>query len=248
MGALTHNHRDLSGITAVILAGGKGTRLQSVLQGGQKVVAPVAGKPFLAHLLAQLEASGVRKCVLCVGFQAQEVRESLGDSFGQIGLTYATEDQPLGTAGALRNALPHIDSDVALVLNGDSHCPCDFAALLAARESHDAAGAILLTHVEDASPYGAVETNDAGHIIAFHEKGQSGPGWVNAGIYALKRDFIQSIPENETVSIETRTFPGAVRKGLCIIGYQTNESLLDIGVPERYAEAGARFGMKVEGR
>ncbi|MGB9105690.1 MAG: HAD-IIIA family hydrolase, partial [Terriglobales bacterium] len=115
-------------MTAAVLAGGLGKRLQSVISDRPKVLAPVAGRPFLAYLLEQLVQAGAGKAVICTGHLAEQVRATFGGSFGPMPLIYSQEQQPLGTAGALRQALPLLDSDPVLVLNGDSYCDVDIAA------------------------------------------------------------------------------------------------------------------------
>src|SRR5207249_4136291 len=110
----------MNGITAAILAGGLGTRLRSVVADRPKVLATVAGRPFLSHLLEQLEASGIRETILLVGFGAGQVRSAFGTRFGDMALSYSVEPEPLGTGGALRNALGHFACDDVLLLNGDS--------------------------------------------------------------------------------------------------------------------------------
>jgi len=227
-------------LTAAILAGGLGTRLRPVLFDGPKVLVAVNGRPFLAYLLDQLSDAGVRRVVLCTGYRGEQVREAFGERYGDLELAYSQESEPLGTAGALRLALPLLDTDPVLVLNGDSYCEADLGDFLAWHLAHGSAGSLLLTWVEDASRYGTVDVGDSGIILAFREKaGLAIPGWINAGVYLLSRRLLGSILAGGAGSIERDVFPVWVGQGLK--GYQARVSFMDIGTPESYAQAEAFF-------
>ncbi|MEK9148068.1 MAG: sugar phosphate nucleotidyltransferase, partial [Patescibacteria group bacterium] len=115
----------LSGITAAILAGGLGTRLRSVLADKPKVLAEIYGRPFLSYLLDQLNDAGVRRVVLLIGYRGDEIRNVFGDYYKNLKIRYSEESSPLGTGGAVRLALPILDSDPAFIMNGDSFCDAD---------------------------------------------------------------------------------------------------------------------------
>jgi len=226
----------LSEMTAAVLAGGAGERLRSAVADRPKVLAEVAGRPFLAILLDQLLAAGVRRAVLCTGYLADQVRAAFGDAYGDLALAYSRETAPLGTGGALRQALPLLNSDPALVLNGDSYCQADLLGLAAWHAAHDAAGTLLLTKVPDTTRYGRVEVDADGRVLRFDEKGASaGPGWVNAGVYVLGRALLASIPAGKATSLERETFPAWTGRGLR--GWQGGGRFLDIGTPQAYASA-----------
>ena len=145
-------------LPALILAGGLGTRLRSVLPECPKVLAPVLGRPFLSFLLDQLETAGVREVVLCTGHRAELVLQSFGARYGEISLRYSVETQPLGTAGAIRQAIEQIKAERVLVLNGDSftHTPLvDFHRWHLARES-SFPGSLMLSWADDPSRFGTV--------------------------------------------------------------------------------------------
>jgi NDP-sugar pyrophosphorylase family protein len=185
----------LQDITALILAGGLGTRLRSVVADRPKVLVPVHGRPFLAFLLDQLAAAGLRHAVLCTGFRAELVREELGLRWGPLELEYSAEESPLGTGGALRRALPLARSEVVLALNGDSYCDADLPGFFAAHDTSRSAGTLLLTEVADTSRYGRVECNRDGRVLAFSEKQSAGGrGWINAGVYLLNARLACSSP------------------------------------------------------
>src|SRR5215831_6990757 len=226
--------------TAVILVGGLGTRLRPVVADRPKVLALVHGRPFLAYVLDQLVVAGVQRVVLCTGYLGEQVQAVFGRQYGSLALVYAHEPAPLGTAGALRHALPLIDSDPVLVLNGDSYCDVNLTAFLAWHRARRSWGSLVLTHVQETGRYGHVQVDDAGAVVSFAEKGSAllgsalTTGWINAGIYLLSHALFNSIPTTEPVSIERELFPAWVGRGL--YGYQGGGRFLDIGTPEAYEE------------
>ena len=231
----------LAGVDAVILAGGKGKRLRSVVADRPKVLAEVAGKPFICYLLDYLGTSGIRRAVLCTGFMADLVSDTLGDSYNGIELKYSREDEPMDTAGAVRLALPKIQSDPALVLNGDSFYRADMHGFHAFYTRNDAKGTLMLAEVEDVQRYGSVRIDESGRIVAFEEKlANTGRGLVSAGIYLLSRDLLESIPDGGPASFEREVFPSWVNHGL--FGFPNKGMFLDIGTPESFLSAQAFFG------
>jgi NDP-sugar pyrophosphorylase family protein len=225
-------------LPALILAGGLGTRLRGVLPDLPKLLAPVNGRPFLRYLLHSLENAGVREVVLCTGHRAEQIRAEFDRCPTSITLKFSHETQPLGTGGAVRQALKIIDADSFLVLNGDSYIDCDLQPFIAWHQQHGLPGSLLLTHVEDASRFGTVETDEGGVIQAFREKeGQHLPGWINAGVYLLARRLLEPLAEGQPYSIEKDLFPQWLQHGLG--GYRVQAAFLDIGTPESLAQAPA---------
>ena len=234
---------DLAGVTAAILAGGLGTRLSAVVADRPKVLAPVAGRPFLAYLLGQLARAGLTQVVLCTGYLGEQVQAALGETFQGLKLTYSKEPTPLGTGGALWLALPHFKSETVLVLNGDSYCEVDLRALWAWHAARGAQGTLVLAKKRHTARYGRVEAAPDDSIKNFVEKGgQGGPGWINAGIYLLSRLLLQTVPANRLVSLEQEMFPAWVGRGL--FGYKTGGRFLDIGTPRAYGRAPGFFAPK----
>ncbi len=225
----------LSEITAVILAGGRGTRLRPVLPHQPKVMAEFHGRPFLVYLLDQLVAGGVREVVLCTGYRGDEIGTKLGDTYGPLHLRYSHEDEPLGTGGALRLALPWLHSDPVMVMNGDSWIDADFQSYLAWFLGRPAAAALLLMAVDDTTRFGRVEVAADGAIMSFKEKGVPGPGWINAGVYFLKKSVLELMPPRRFLSLEQDLLPTLVGQGL--YGHRVAGKFIDIGTPESYAEA-----------
>jgi NDP-sugar pyrophosphorylase family protein len=227
-------------IPALILAGGMGTRLRGVLDDRPKVLAPIAGRPFLSYLLDQLEAAGIRRAVLCSGYRAEQLEVALGGRHGRLELSYSREPEPLGTGGALRLALPRVAGDLVLALNGDSYLDCPLREFIAWHRQHGFAGSILLTRVADAGRFGTVAAAPGGAIQSFHEKrGVPEPGWINSGIYLLSRRLVEALPQGKAVSLEREAFPLWLAQGLG--GYQHEAAFLDIGTPESLAQAEAFF-------
>jgi len=230
---------------AAILAGGLGTRLRAVLDDRPKVMAPVAGRPFISHLLDQLADSGMERVVLCTGYLAAMIRDELGESYRGMELLYSVEESPLGTGGALRLAAGLVSGERLLVLNGDSYCDCRLADLVAAHSASGAYAAMALARVEDVARFGAVLTGAGSLVQRFSEKGgQSGPGWINAGIYLLPMELIRGMAADRQVSLERELFPEAVARGL--YGHRCTGLFIDIGVPEEYRRSQSIFAARRE--
>jgi NDP-sugar pyrophosphorylase family protein len=232
--------QDLGTVTAAILVGGLGTRLRSVVAGRPKVLAEVRGRPFLSYLLDQLAGAGIREAVLCTGYLGEQVRAAFGGSYRGVRLAYSQEAAPLGTAGALRLAAPLLTSPAVLVLNGDSYCQADLAAMWRRHRDSKAAATILLARVEDTRRFGRVRTDDLGRVVRFEEKGgPAAAGWINAGIYLMDRGVLDSIPAGRAASLEKEVFPAWIGRGLW--GHRGGGRFLDIGTPESYREAEVFF-------
>jgi NDP-sugar pyrophosphorylase family protein len=226
--------------TAVVLAGGLGTRLAPITGTRPKVLADVLGRPFLCFLLDALAAAGVERVVLCTGHGGGQIRAYFGASYRGLPLAYSREGTPLGTAGALRFALPLLADDPVLVTNGDSYCHADARMLWSAHGASGAAATVLLAHVPDAGRYGRVTIDEAGRVLTFSEKTAPGPGWINAGVYVLSRLVLDAIPTGRAVSLEREVLPAWIGRGLH--GHATDGAFLDIGTPQSYAAAGAFLG------
>jgi len=228
-----HNH---SNITAVLLAGGLGTRLKPVVSDKPKILADICDRPFVTFLLDQLVIAEIRDVVLCTGYMADEVYEKLGNAYKSLKLTYSKEDTPLGTGGALRLALPHIKSNFALVMNGDSFVNVKFAVYIDWFFKNKCAAALLLANVSDTRRFGKVLVDENGRLVLFKEKGSnSGSGWINAGVYLIKKSLIETIPEGIPFSLEREFFPKMIGQGLC--GFQFEGDFIDIGTPKEFAFA-----------
>ncbi|MFO0928139.1 MAG: nucleotidyltransferase family protein [Gemmataceae bacterium] len=227
-------------VTAAVLAGGLGTRLQSVVADRPKVVAEVGGRPHLGYLLDQLRRFGLREVVLLAGHLADRLRATLGDEYDGMRLHYSVEAEPLGTGGAVRHALPLLQAPRVLLLNGDSYCDFDLPGLFQHHVDHRRAATLSVVQVADAGRYGRVRMTADDQVMRFQEKqAHAGPGWVNAGVYLLNRPVIAALPPGPR-SLEREVLPDLVRAGQ-VRGHRVSGAFLDIGTPEAYAGAAAFF-------
>jgi NDP-sugar pyrophosphorylase family protein len=232
-------------VKAVVLVGGEGTRLRPLTFTTPKPLLPIANQPHLERQLAWLASHGVDEVVLSMGylpdaFHSHFLHDKFGhDVYGDVRLRYAVEDEPLGTAGAIRFAAEGIDERV-VVCNGDILTGLDLSAMVQFHDSLGAEASISLTQVEDPSAFGVVPTNDDGGVIAFVEKppaGKAPSNWINAGTYVLEPSFFERIPPRLNVSVERETFPRMLAEPGLLYGYQSNTYWLDIGTPEKYVQA-----------
>jgi D-glycero-alpha-D-manno-heptose 1-phosphate guanylyltransferase len=227
-------------ITPVLLAGGLGTRLKDHLPGVPKVLAPVCNKPFLIHLIEQLEISGFQEVIICTGYRGEMVQSVISDQNCNMKISFSHEDTPLGTGGALRNAISKLDSPHTLVMNGDSYVDTDLLSFCDWHLENQHQASLMLVEVENASRFGSVETDKNQNIITFKEKtGSDTPGIINSGIYIFRNTLLESIPTNQNYSLENDFFP-ALTKGL-LKGLLCNGRFIDIGIPESYEQAESFF-------
>jgi NDP-sugar pyrophosphorylase family protein len=227
----------LGEVPAAILVGGLGTRLREHVPDRPKALAEVAGRPFLSYQLDQLVAAGIKTVVLCTGYRGEQIHQAFGASYGPIQLQYSQESAPLGTAGALRHALPWLNAEVVLAMNGDTFWEADLRAFWIWHRRREAEASIVLARMADTSRYGRVGVDRLGRVHGFDEKAVGGPGWINAGVYLLHREVIERLPRGQPVSIEREVFPTLVGRGL--YGYRSRGRFLDVGRPESYQMADA---------
>jgi len=226
---------------AIVLVGGEGTRLRPLTSDVPKPAVTLVDRPFLAYAIEWLAAHGVTEVVLACGFLPDVLREALGDEERHAGvtITYVTEPERLGTAGAIRfaaDALGDRLDERFLALNGDVLADLDLTALVRAHEERGAQATIGLHPVEDSSAYGLVRCDAEGKVLEFLEKtGEEVPGEINAGAYVLERSVLELVPPGRAVSIEREVFPRLVGEGLC--GLLLEGYWMDIGTPERYLQA-----------
>jgi D-glycero-alpha-D-manno-heptose 1-phosphate guanylyltransferase len=224
---------------AIILAGGFGTRLRSVVSDVPKPLAPVGGRPFLAYLLDELQRQGMEKVVLATGYMGDTVRKVVGTSWSGMRVGYSQEETALGTGGAIALASRQIDTDAYFVLNGDTHLRLDYASF--DRHVDKFPGAMLglaLAHVPDVSRYGAVSVAADGRVAGFSEKGREGAGYINAGVYRLTRGVEAGYPPREQFSFESEVLLPMAGAGQ-VAAFVSTSGFIDIGVPEDYARADA---------
>jgi D-glycero-alpha-D-manno-heptose 1-phosphate guanylyltransferase len=218
--------------TAMILAGGLGTRLRESVPDLPKPLAPVAGRPFLEFIFAQLQRAGVRRVILCTGHGADAIWARYGTRWGELELMHSVEAHPLGTGGALGLAAELLDTPWTYVLNGDSYCQIDWRSF--ARTRPDQA-AVTVVHVENAGRYGRVSIDSQARITTFSEKGSEGPGWINAGVYRFHRAMLAELPTDDYCSLERDVLPTWVTRPL--IAHRAFGRFIDIGTPASYEDA-----------
>ena len=218
---------------AIVLAGGFGTRLAHVVPDVCKPMAPVAGRSFLRFIMNQLAASGFDRVVVADGYRCEQIEDFFGSAYRGMVVEYSPEDTPLLTGGAVKRALGRCQSDWVFVLNGDTWLDADFAAMEAAAADapENASAVIVVKRMRGFERYGTVDVDAGGALTAFHEKRPCEEGLINAGVYLLRRDALDGMPEKfslESDYFECVVGEGALRAAECAGGF------IDIGVPEDY--------------
>lgn len=218
---------------AVVLAGGFGTRLRSLVSDVPKPMAPVRNRPFLRYILDQLSDAGLDHVVLAVGYKRDAIMGYFGSQYRRLRLTYSIEDIPLLTGGAVKRALSKCSGDWVFVLNGDSYLDIDFSCMESARDSET--DCVIAAHrVDDACRYGTISVDSSGRVEGFKEKGQSSEGLINAGVYLMKRTLLDDL--NEAFSLEEDCFQRESDKPEMKI-VEFDGTFIDIGVPNDYVRA-----------
>lgn len=227
---------------AILLCGGLGTRLRSVVSDRPKPMADIAGKPFLHYLVKMLSESGVKHLIFALGYMGEQIETYFksGEDYG-LSISYSYEDSPLGTGGAIRNALSHVSGENVLVLNADTYFHTDYESLLREQLKNKAAMTIASRKIEDISRYGAILKDESGRILRWNEKMSSDraeapcPGEINGGIYVMKKSLIEKIPEGKQ-SLENDCIPAWLEDGLYLQAIPSDGYFMDIGIPEDYAQ------------
>jgi NDP-sugar pyrophosphorylase family protein len=225
----------VSNLPAIILVGGQGTRLRSIVNDRPKPLAAVMGRPFLEWIIRSLVYQGVSQFILATGYRGEMVRRHFGDgSRWGATISYSVEPQPLGTGGALRLAAERCSEEDFLVMNGDSLCNFSVERLVTCHREHSADATMWLLPMEDPSRYGGVELNDVGRVISFGEKTTgTRPSYMNAGIYTVSRRFVMRLEADRPISLEREVFGKCSESSInAIVG---DGPFIDIGTPASYA-------------
>ncbi|MFI8967077.1 sugar phosphate nucleotidyltransferase [Streptomyces sp. NPDC053493] len=232
---------------AILLVGGKGTRLRPLTVNTPKPMVPAAGVPFLTHQLARARAAGVDHIVLATSYLAEVFEPYFGDG-SALGLSieYVTEEEPLGTGGAIRNVASRLHSgpeDPVLIFNGDILTGLDIRALVDTHQTSGADVSLHLTRVDDPRAFGLVPTDGTGRVTAFLEKPQTPEeivtDQINAGAYVFRRSVIDTIPAGRPVSVERETFPDLLASGAHLQGMVDSTYWLDLGTPQAFVRGSA---------
>ena len=224
----------LDDVEAVVLVGGKGTRLRPLTLSAPKPMLPTAGVPFLAHLLSRIRAAGVRRVVLGTSYMAETFAKEFGDG-EELGLelVYVVEDEPLGTGGGIRNVAEHLTARRTCSSSTATCCAAPTSPRSSTPTARPRADVTLhLVRVPDPRAFGCVPTDASGQVLAFLEKTEDPPtDQINAGCYVFRRSVIDSIPTGRPVSVERETFPGLLKAGARVSGHVDNAYWRDMGSP-----------------
>lgn len=230
---------DMEPVPAILLVGGMGTRLRSVIPSTPKPLAPVGKKSFLELLVRQLGHQGIRRLVMCTGYLADQIEHEFRDGRSwNIEIEYSKESCPLGTAGAIKLAQRHVsDSPTFLVMNGDSFLDVDFHQLIQFHRERGGMVTIAALQMNDGARYGRVHTDTDNRVVGFEEKtGNAAAGLVSAGVYVFNRTIFDHIPEGPS-SLEKDVFPRLLSHG--VYALEQKGMFIDIGTPDDYARAQA---------
>jgi len=226
--------------TAVILAGGLGTRLRSVVADLPKPMAPVSGKPFLASLMNYWAGQGIKRFVLSIGYKSQTIVDYFGTSFQGLDIDYVVETSPLGTGGGLLLANQRLDSNSPfLLLNGDTFFAVDLERLCVFAESVDADWCFSLFQTSDFDRYLGMDISKSGEILSFGSNTSSDVRLANGGVYSLHPRSLRALnlPVGSRISLEDEMFPLLIAQGQKVFGLSFDNKFIDIGVPEDYQRA-----------
>jgi len=228
---------DMRNMPAVLLVGGMGTRLRSVVPSTPKPLASVGNRSFLELLIRQLRSQGIRHLVMCTGYLADRIASEFGDGSGWgVDIGYSKEPHPLGTAGAIKFAQGHLKNAFDfLVMNGDSFLEFDLQRFVRFHREHKGLASMAVVKVDNANRYGTVHLDDQNRVTGFMEKaGGDRPGLINGGVYILNRAVLGHIPEG-AASLEKDVFPRFLGHG--VYAMEQDGMFIDIGTPEDYARA-----------
>jgi len=221
---------------AIILAGGLGTRLQDVLPGIPKCMAPVKGKPFLSYVLDYLIDQEIDKVILSVGYLKDQIINYFGDNYKNLSIEYAIENEPLGTGGAIKQSFEFCKQNDVFVINGDTYFTPDLSELEEVHSQTTADVTIAVKEMAETGRYGRIMTDNDRRITDFREKDTiSGSEWINGGIYLINRNIFDTISEQK-FSLENDVFKKNCSK-LKMQAYQSDAFFLDMGIPEDYINA-----------
>lgn len=223
----------------IILAGGMGTRLQSVVSDVPKCMAPVAGHPFLYYLIKSLAEAGFNHIILSLGYKHEVVEEWLRTNPFPIHISSVIEETPLGTGGAVKLALTKAHADEVFILNGDTYFNVDYRAMIAPHRESQAAATIALKRMENFSRYGVVDFEEHTHqILRFNEKQPCESGLINGGVYLINRRELEEYPDK--FSLEKDFFETVITRYF-LSGYISDSYFIDIGIPDDYVRAQTDF-------
>lgn len=222
-------------IDVVVLCGGKGTRLNEVVNDRPKPMAEINCHPFLDILIDYVASFGFKRVILSVCYMADYIKDYYRNKRFPCEILFSQENEPLGTAGAVKQAENSVQSNPFLVLNGDSFCPVDLLHFLDFHSKNGALVSVVVVESEDVRDFGTISLDDSQRIVRFEEKKEGKKSFINAGIYLFQKEVFSLIPSHVRYSLEHDLFPTLVDQKF--YGYVTQEKLIDIGTPARYEQA-----------
>jgi NDP-sugar pyrophosphorylase family protein len=226
----------IESMDVILLCGGKGERLRPILADEPKPLAKINGRPFLDILIDYLKGLGFMRFILCTGYRGDLIKQHYKQKKESSEIMFSQETEPLGTAGAVKNAQRHIKSNPFLVMNGDSICKFDLNKFIDFHAAKKALITALLVKARKGQDYGVVNLDSVAQVLKFDEKRTAMPGeFINAGIYLLSLDVLALIPAGKAFSFEYDLFPQMVNRSF--FGATSEARLIDIGTPERYEQA-----------
>jgi len=219
-------------VTAILLAGGIGSRLKDITDLPKPIV-PVFGKPFLFYLLQALKLNGIDRAIICAGYRSELVIATMQQWNPGLDLTFSIETTAMGTGGASRLAAQHLKTELALLMNGDSLCDFDLKSFVDFQRQHPGHPSMVVTPVADCSRYGRVLFSSDGKVDGFEEKNPlASEGWINAGVYLIPAGKLRDLPAQVPLSLEREVFPLWLGEG--IHAFPVHAPFLDIGTPDSY--------------
>ena len=236
---------------AILLVGGEGTRLRPLTYTIVKAMVPILNKPFIEYIFRYLSSHKIREIILAMGYKPDCITDYFGDA-SQLGtkLIYSVETEPLGTAGAVKNAEKYID-EAFFVMNGDIFTDLDLTEMLRFHRNKNAKVTIALTPVDDPTRFGVVETDATQRVTRFVEKPkpeQITSNMINAGVYIIEHEILNRVPQGKRCMFERDVFSALLSEGEPVFGYTTDAYWIDTGTPEQYLQLNRdlMFGKSVQ--
>jgi len=228
-------------VKAIVLAGGLGTRLAPITGNVPKPMAVIGSRPFLEFVLDYLIRQEVEEAILAVSYEWKQIQAHFGAAYRGLQLCYSVEDQPLGTGGAIRQALGFCPDDRVAVLNGDTLFQVDLGKMAELHDRHNGLLTMALKYADDCGRFGRVEVSADGVINGFMEKSGRGSGWINGGVYMVMRRLFEVFPMPERFSFEVDLVEANIDR-IRPRAYQSGEYFIDMGVPGDFERARFEVG------
>lgn len=221
---------------ALILAGGLGTRLRSLVPNAPKPMADINGKPFLSYLLRDLAQKGFRSVILAVGYKADSIKDFFGESFEGVTISYSVETEPLGTGGAVKKALRQIQENDFFIMNGDTFFDVPYDLLSQFYRERGSEFTLVLKKVTDSDRYGSVVFDNDLKVVSFREKQFLYEGYINGGVYISNKDYLKALFDSYPARFSFEKDFLEKMKGE-LLAFPHDGYFIDIGIPEDYARA-----------